>query len=255
MLYVTLIVYCVLHLGACDNSVMQSVSYVKNNLCENKVLLARYTYSITPTKNKLRCAFKCSEDENCLSFHFEKSSLNCHLNMQPSTENCVTMATTKDAIHFDKDICLNGGRFVNGQCICTEEYMGETCEQLNIADPRGFKKIVGLSILFYETQRSGYLPASNRIPWRGDSATKDGSDVGLNLTGGWYDAGGTIKFTLPMSATVTRLTWSLITWPDAYEAAGQLDYMFDSIRWPLDYFLRCWIPDSQVFYVQESGYT
>ena len=44
-----------------------------------------------------------------------------------------------------------------------------------------------LSILFYETQRSGKLPADNRIPWRGDSALEDGSDVGVDLTGGWYD--------------------------------------------------------------------
>lgn len=44
-----------------------------------------------------------------------------------------------------------------------------------------------MSILFYEAQRSGKLPANNRIPWRGDSALSDGSDVGVDLTGGWYD--------------------------------------------------------------------
>jgi hypothetical protein len=30
--------------------------------------------------------------------------------------------------------------------------------------------VMGLSLLFYEAQRSGKLPANNRIPWRGDSA-------------------------------------------------------------------------------------
>jgi len=44
-----------------------------------------------------------------------------------------------------------------------------------------------MSILFYEAQRSGPLPSNNRIPWRGDSALRDGCDVGLDLTGGWYD--------------------------------------------------------------------
>lgn len=44
-----------------------------------------------------------------------------------------------------------------------------------------------LSLLFYEAQRSGKLPSNNRIPWRGDSALKDGSDVSKDLTGGWYD--------------------------------------------------------------------
>ena len=49
--------------------------------------------------------------------------------------------------------------------------------------------VMGLSLLFYEAQRSGKLPSNNRIPWRGDSAMDDGKDVGLDLTGGWYDAG------------------------------------------------------------------
>jgi hypothetical protein len=49
--------------------------------------------------------------------------------------------------------------------------------------------VMGLSLLFYEAQRSGKLPSDNRIPWRGDSAMDDGKDVGLDLTGGWYDAG------------------------------------------------------------------
>ena len=30
--------------------------------------------------------------------------------------------------------------------------------------------VMGLSLLFYEAQRSGKLPGNNRIPWRGDSA-------------------------------------------------------------------------------------
>ena len=43
------------------------------------------------------------------------------------------------------------------------------------------------SILFYEAQRSGKLPANNRIPYRGDSALGDRGNAGEDLTGGWYD--------------------------------------------------------------------
>ncbi|XP_041378951.1 endoglucanase A-like [Gigantopelta aegis] len=113
-----------------------------------------------------------------------------------------------------------------------------------------FSRLLELSILFYEAQRSGHLPANNRVPWRNHSALTDGSDVELDLTGGWYDAGDTIKFTLPMAASVTRLAWSLIMWPDAYSTSGQTEYMFDCIKWPLDYFLKCWNSATQVFYVQ-----
>ena len=40
------------------------------------------------------------------------------------------------------------------------------------------------SLLFYELQRSGPLPEVVRCNWRGDSALEDGSDVGIDLTGG-----------------------------------------------------------------------
>lgn len=49
-----------------------------------------------------------------------------------------------------------------------------------------YRKALNLSIQFYNAQRSGDLP-DNSISWRGDSALNDGSDVSLDLTGGWYD--------------------------------------------------------------------
>src|SRR5690348_13960207 len=53
------------------------------------------------------------------------------------------------------------------------------------------------SMLFYESQRSGPLPADNRVLWRGPSDLTDGSDHGIDLTGGYHDAGDEVKFGLP----------------------------------------------------------
>ena len=50
-----------------------------------------------------------------------------------------------------------------------------------------YAEVLQKSILFYEAQRSGRLPADNRIPWRGDSALQDHGAGGEDLTGGWYD--------------------------------------------------------------------
>ncbi|XP_050412030.1 endoglucanase A [Patella vulgata] len=101
-----------------------------------------------------------------------------------------------------------------------------------------YDQVLELSILFYETQRSGKLPANNRIPWRGDSALGDKGQNGEDLTGGWYDAGDHVKFGLPMAYSTTILTWSLLEFKDAYTSSGQLQYMYDCIKWPLDYFLK-----------------
>src|ERR1700736_1480465 len=50
--------------------------------------------------------------------------------------------------------------------------------------------LLGNTIYFYEAQRSGKLSSNNRVKWRNDSALNDGSDSGLDLSGGYYDAGG-----------------------------------------------------------------
>ncbi|XP_071109686.1 uncharacterized protein [Haliotis cracherodii] len=111
------------------------------------------------------------------------------------------------------------------------------------------------SILFYEAQRSGKLPASNRIPWRGDSALGDKGANGEDLTGGWYDAGDHVKFNFPMAYSTTILTWSLIHWRNAYEASGQLDNMYDCIKWPLDYLLKCHTGKDELYVQVGDGNT
>lgn len=50
--------------------------------------------------------------------------------------------------------------------------------------------LLGDLIYFYDEQRSGTLPSTNRVSWRNSSAVDDGEDVGLDLSGGYYDAGG-----------------------------------------------------------------
>jgi endoglucanase len=94
------------------------------------------------------------------------------------------------------------------------------------------------SLFFYEAQRSGDLPTTNRINWRGDSALQDGADVGRDLTGGWYDAGDHVKFGLPMAASATMLAWGIVENRSAYVSTGQLDTALDQLKWATDYFIK-----------------
>lgn len=50
--------------------------------------------------------------------------------------------------------------------------------------------LLGNLLYFYDAQRSGQLPSDERVTWRNSSALDDGQDVGLDLSGGYYDAGG-----------------------------------------------------------------
>ncbi|MGK7895671.1 MAG: glycoside hydrolase family 9 protein, partial [Xenococcus sp. (in: cyanobacteria)] len=101
-----------------------------------------------------------------------------------------------------------------------------------------YAEAIQKSFLFYEANRSGELPADNRIPWRGDSALSDGADVGRDLTGGYYDAGDHVKFGFPMAASMTMLAWGGEQYGDAYDKIGQKDELLDTVKWGTDYFLK-----------------
>ena len=53
--------------------------------------------------------------------------------------------------------------------------------------------LLGNGLFFYEAQRSGRLPSTNRVSWRNDSCINDGEDVDLDLSGGYYDAGSAYR--------------------------------------------------------------
>ncbi|KAF9624034.1 hypothetical protein IFM89_007732 [Coptis chinensis] len=94
------------------------------------------------------------------------------------------------------------------------------------------------SVLFFEAQRSGKLPSSQRVQWRGHSGLKDGFLQGVDLVGGYYDAGDHVKFGLPMAFTVTMLSWGAIDFRKQIADSNQLGHVLDAIRWGTDYFLK-----------------
>ena len=105
------------------------------------------------------------------------------------------------------------------------------------------------SILFYEAQQTGKLPEWNRFPWRGDSTPKDGMDVGLDLSGGWVDAGDNVKFNFPLAFSVVNLAWGGIEYYAAYQASGQLEHLSQNIKWATDYLLSSFANDNPGSYV------
>lgn len=82
-----------------------------------------------------------------------------------------------------------------------------------------YKQVLGLSYLFYEAQRSGALPASNRVGWRRSCNLRD------RVVGGYLDAGDTIKHGLTTAETVTFLAWAALDFRQGHAtgeaAAGQ----------------------------------
>ncbi|KAK1419152.1 hypothetical protein QVD17_28311 [Tagetes erecta] len=103
------------------------------------------------------------------------------------------------------------------------------------------------SILFFEAQRSGYLPGNQRVKWRGDSGLFDGKSNGVDLVGGYYDAGDNVKFGLPMAFTVTMMSWSILEYGDQMSASGELGHAMDAVKWGTDYLIKAH-PQPHVLY-------
>ncbi|KAJ7514211.1 hypothetical protein O6H91_23G033500 [Diphasiastrum complanatum] len=106
--------------------------------------------------------------------------------------------------------------------------------------PDNYTVALHKALLFFNAQKSGVLPRSNNISYRGNSGLKDGlsDSSSVNLVGGYYDAGDNIKFHFPAAFTMTLLSWSVIEYSAKYEAAGELDHVKELIKWGTDYLLK-----------------
>jgi len=56
-------------------------------------------------------------------------------------------------------------------------------------DVYDYGQVLGMSLMFYEAQRSGKLPANNRMCLERRANLNDRAPDGRDVTGGWYDAG------------------------------------------------------------------
>ncbi|KAL0334673.1 UNVERIFIED_CONTAM: Endoglucanase 24 [Sesamum radiatum] len=100
--------------------------------------------------------------------------------------------------------------------------------------------------MFFEGQRSGYLPADQRLTWRGNSGLGDGWMVSQDLTGGYYDAGDNVKFNFPMAFTTTMLAWSVVEFGECMPPA-ELRNALVAIRWATDYLLKTVSQSNRIF--------
>jgi endoglucanase len=111
------------------------------------------------------------------------------------------------------------------------------------------------SILFYQAGWCGPDAGKNRLHWRGPCHTEDGKDVGLDLTGGFHDAGDHVKFGLPQVYAASTLGWAYYEFKDTYVSKGQDEYMLNILKHFNDYFLKCFPNDTTFYYQCGDGTT
>ncbi|EYU22709.1 hypothetical protein ABFS82_03G124400 [Erythranthe guttata] len=108
---------------------------------------------------------------------------------------------------------------------------------ISVSAGPNYRDALAKSLLFFQGQRSGRLPPDQQITWRANSGLSDGQMAGVDLTGGYYDAGDNVKFNLPMAFTTTMLSWGAIEY--GKKLGPQLSSNREAIRWATDYLLKC----------------
>lgn len=115
------------------------------------------------------------------------------------------------------------------------------------AEPANYGEALQKSLYFYEAQMAGPLPVGHRVPWRGAAALADGKAEGVDLSGGFFDAGDHVKFGLPMSYTASILAWSLLLSPDSYSALDQSVYAKRNLRHVADWIMKAHTAPNELY--------
>ena len=66
----------------------------------------------------------------------------------------------------------------------------------------------------------------------------DGSSVGYDLAGGYFDAGDYVKLSFPMASAMTLLAWGMVEFRDGYKFAGQYQNGLNPLKWGADYLIK-----------------
>ncbi|KAG0230755.1 hypothetical protein BGX31_005732, partial [Mortierella sp. GBA43] len=112
-----------------------------------------------------------------------------------------------------------------------------------------YVKLLDYTLLFYEAQRAGKLPPDQRITWRKDSVLDDGKDVGVDLSGGYFDAGDYLKFIFPLTFTMTETCWGAMEFWEGYRLANQTQHLDKMVRWGMDWLIKAH-PNNNTLWVQ-----
>lgn len=83
------------------------------------------------------------------------------------------------------------------------------------------------------------------MTWRKDSGLSDGSEIHVDLVGGYYDAGDNVKFGFPMAFTTTMLSWSVIEFGGMMKS--ELQNAKQAIRWATDYLLKATVHPNTIY--------
>lgn len=104
------------------------------------------------------------------------------------------------------------------------------------------------SLFFYQVQQSGPIADWNQVSWRDDCMMND------RVTGGWFDAGDHIKFSLTDAYSAVMLAWGMIEYPEGVKKAGLDELYKQNLQFVFDYLVNCVLDGEVIYQIGELGF-
>ncbi|KAK9823053.1 hypothetical protein WJX81_004364 [Elliptochloris bilobata] len=93
------------------------------------------------------------------------------------------------------------------------------------------------------------------LAWRGSSCKDCQGAYGEDLSGGYYEAGGSyMKMALQEAFVLTQLAWTVVDFQQGLSKAGQLDEALAALRWGASYLMACH-PQPNVFMAVQGNHS
>ncbi|KAK9867129.1 hypothetical protein WJX84_004718 [Apatococcus fuscideae] len=124
-------------------------------------------------------------------------------------------------------------------CAVLTSYLGVTTAAGVVGNvaPYNYAEALHKALLYYQIQRSGTLPYQ-RLAWRSDSCTACKGTMGEDLSGGYWEAGGSyLKVAFPQAFVITQLAWAATAFPSGFTATGEMGELLGAIRWGADFIM------------------
>ncbi|KAK9830768.1 hypothetical protein WJX74_006277 [Apatococcus lobatus] len=93
-----------------------------------------------------------------------------------------------------------------------------------------------LTGFFFDSMISGTNLTTQRLAWRGRSCFNCRGAYGEDLSGGYYESGGSmLKIAVPQAFTVTQLAWGATSFNGGFTKTGELSTVLGTIRHGAEY--------------------
>lgn len=118
-----------------------------------------------------------------------------------------------------------------------------------------FESALRASIDFFDANRCGNEVANDNVfNWRGACHVDDGDVVGLDLTGGFHDAGDHVKFGLPQTWSAATMGFALYEFRESFDEAGATSKMLATLKRFSDFFIKCHVNSNTFYYNVGDGH-